>query len=50
MLAFLTNMVPLFSYSSNILLYDSDSEKDAIAVKYTKNIIICDTESINMWI
>ena len=51
MLAFLTNKVPFFSYISNILLFFTQIKKKyAIFVITTKNEIICNAESINMWI
>ena len=50
MLAFLTNKVPFFSYILNILRFDSNQEKYAVFVLPTKNKVIYDNESINMWI
>ena len=50
MLAFMTNKVPFFSYLSNILFFTKIRKKCAINEVSTKNGIICDTDTINMWI
>ena len=50
MLAFLTNTVPFFSYSSKIVIFYTDYEKYALVEISTKKKIICDTESINIGI
>ena len=51
MLAFLTNTSPIFPLCfKNFGFFDTDYEKYAIVEISTKKKIICDTESINMWI
>ena len=51
MLVFMTNKVPFFSYLSNIFASLTQIRKKcAISEVFTKNRIIWDTDSINMWI
>ena len=49
-LDFLTNTVLFFSYFLKILLFDTDYEKYAIVEISRKKEVICDTDSINIWI
>ena len=50
MLAFLTNTVPFSAIFQKFCFFDTDYEKYAIVEISTEQKIICDTESINMWI
>ena len=50
MLVFMTNKVPFFSYLSKLFAFRTDLEKCAISEVSTKNTIIWNTNSINMWI
>ena len=46
----MTNKAPFFSYLSNIFFFLHRLGKCAISEVSTKNRIIWDTDSINMWI
>ena len=50
MLAFLTNTVPFSAIFKKFSLLTQIMNKYAIVQISTKKKIICDTESINMWI
>ena len=50
MFAFLTNKVLFFSYISYILLFDSDQQKVCYLCNTTKNKVICNSESIYIYI
>ena len=50
MLAFMINMIPFLAIFQIFCFFQTDQEKCAVGEISTKNEVICDTESINMWI